>query len=192
MKKSTRIWICITGVLLVVLGVLCIAKPTGTLFATAWLIGLFTLLSGISLLVFTIRTQAYIPNSGSRMLSALLQIILGCVFLSNKFFLSTSLPVVFAMWVLIQGVIIAVNSFDYKRAGFPLWWVIMVLGLCAGVLGVLGLRNPVAAGKTLSLLIGLAVISTGLSYLVAMAALNRFRKRLDGIKDALTRPVDEQ
>ena len=47
MKKSTRIWLVISGILLIVLGVVCIAKPANTLFATAWLIGCFTLLADL-------------------------------------------------------------------------------------------------------------------------------------------------
>lgn len=192
MKKSTKIWICAAGVLLVILGVLCILRPGEALFATAWLIGLFTLLSGIALLVFTLKTQAFIPNSASRMLSALLQIILGCIFLSNKVFLSMSLPVVFAMWVVVEGVIVAVDSFDLRRVGFPMWWVVLLLGICAAALGVIGLRNPVATGRTLSLLIGIAVISAGVSYLLAVASLNRFERRIGEVRDSIVRPVDEQ
>ena len=81
MKKSTKIWICIAGVLLIILGVLCIAKPDITLVSAAWLLGCLTLFSGISKLIFTLRTQKFMPNSGTRMLSALLDIFFGCFFL---------------------------------------------------------------------------------------------------------------
>lgn len=79
MKKSTKIWFVISGILLIVLGVVCIAKPANTLFATAWLLGCFTLLAGIFKMVFTFQTQLFLPNSGSRMLSALLQILIGII-----------------------------------------------------------------------------------------------------------------
>ena len=95
--KSTKIWLAIAGILLVVLGVLCIAQPTATLFATAWLIGLFTLFSGIAQLMFTFKTQAFLPNSGTRALTAILEIIIGIIFLANNFFVAFSLPVIFAV-----------------------------------------------------------------------------------------------
>ena len=174
MKTSTKIWLAIAGILLVALGVLCICRPAATLFTAAWLIGCLTLFAGISKLVFTFRTQAFLPNSGSRMLSAILQIILGLIFLCNNLFLAVSLPVIFAMWVLIEGVIIAVNSFDYKRAGFPGWWAIMLLGICGAVLGVLGLRNPDVSAATLSTIIGLGVIAMGAAYLFALVGIKKF------------------
>lgn len=174
MKTSTKIWLAIAGILLVVLGVLCICRPAATLFTAAWLIGCLTLFAGISKLVFTFRTQAFLPNSGSRMLSAILQIILGLIFLCNNLFLAVSLPVIFAMWVLIESVIIAVNSFDYKRAGFPGWWAILLLGICGAVLGVMGLRNPDVSAATLTTLIGLGVIAMGAAYLFALVGIKKF------------------
>ena len=174
MKTSTKIWLAIAGILLVALGVVCICKPAATLFTAAWLIGCMTLFAGIAKLVFTFRTQAFLPNSGSRMLSAILQIILGLIFLCNNLFLAVSLPVIFAMWVLIEGVIIAVNSFDYKRVGFPGWWTILLLGICGAVLGVLGLRNPDVSAATLSTIIGLGVIAMGAAYLFALVGIKKF------------------
>ena len=42
-----------------------------------------------------------------------------------------------------------------------------------GVSGFFGLKNPDVAGATLSWLIGLGIISTGISYLVALCGINR-------------------
>ncbi len=176
MKTSTKIWIAFTGILLVALGIVCICNPLETLFASAWIIGIFTLFSGISTLIFTIKTQMFLPNSGTRMLSALLQIFLGIFFLVHKGALTLSLPVVFAIWVMVEGIILAVNSFDFKKVGFKYWWCLCLLGVCAAVLGYMGIRNPVAAGQTLSTLIGLAVISSGLTRFVALAGINKFEK----------------
>ena len=178
MKTSTKIWLAIAGILLVVLGVLCISRPAATLFTTAWLIGLFTLFAGVSKLMFTLRTQAFLPNSGTRALSAILEIIIGIIFLANNVFLAFSLPVIFAMWITIESVIIVVNSFDYKRVGFPGWWGILLLGICGVVLGILGLRNPDVTAATLSTLIGLGVIAMGASYLIALLGIQKFENRV--------------
>ena len=178
MKTSTKIWLAIAGILLVVLGVLCISRPAATLLTTAWLIGLFTLFAGVSKLMFTLRTQAFLPNSGTRALSAILEIIIGIIFLANNVFLAFSLPVIFAMWITIESVIIVVNSFDYKRVGFPGWWGILLLGICGVVLGILGLRNPDVTAATLSTLIGLGVIALGASYLIALLGIQKFENRV--------------
>ena len=84
------------------------------------------------------------------------------------------------MWVLIESLIIAVNSFDYKRVGFPGWFVILLLGICGTVLGVLGLKNPEVTAAMLSTLIGLAVIAMGAAYLFALLGVTRFEKKVEG------------
>lgn len=90
----------------------------------------------------------------------------------------------------IESAIITVNSFDYKRVGFPGWWVILLLGICGIVLGVLGLKNPDVTAATLSTLIGLGVISMGAAYLFALLGITRFEKKVDGFRREIG--IDEQ
>lgn len=191
-KTSTKIWLAIAGILLIVLGIVCIANPAATLFSTAWMIGCFTLFSGISQLIFTCRTQAFLPNSGTRMLSSILQIILGIIFLGHNLFVTVSLPIIFASWVLVEGLILAVQSFDFKRVGFSGWWGILLLGIAGAVLGFLGLKNPDVAGTTLSWLIGCGIISLGVSYLLALCGINRFEKKVGQIRSNIKAAIDEQ
>lgn len=179
MKTSTKIWLCLSGVLLVVLGVICIVRPDITLVSAAWILGCFTLVEGITKLIFTLKTQRFIPNSGTRMLSSLLDIFFGCFFLFNILGTAISLPVVFSLWVMIEGVVIAVDSFDYKKVGFSQWWVILVLGVAGAVLGFYGLRNLDVAAKTLSVLIGIGIVANGLAYILALIGINRFEKKIE-------------
>ena len=195
MDKSTKIWLVISGILLVALGILCIAKPAATLFAAAWLIGCFTLFSGISRLVFTFRTERFVPNSGTRMLSALLQILIGVLFLCNNIFVAISIPIVFAMWVLVEGVTIFVLSFDFKKVGFSSWWTLMILGVLVAALGVLGLYHVEATGNIVAILIGTGIIGMGVAYLVAFSGIHKFDKEVakfnNAVKDAMQQPAQE-
>jgi len=181
MKTSTKIWLCIAGLLLIILGVVCIAKPDITMVSAAWMLGCLTLIAGVAKMVFTIKTQAFLPNSGTRMLSALLDIFFGCFFLFNILGTAVSIPVVFAIWVMIEGIVIAVQSFDYKKVGFPQWWVLLILGVCGAVLGFFGLRNLDVTAGVLSTIIGLGIIANGLAYILAVVGVNRFEKKTDEI-----------
>ena len=179
MKKSTKFWMFLAGILLIALGIVCFCRPAAALFSTAWLIGILTLVTGISKLVFTFKTQGFLPNSGTRMLSGLLLVILGFIFLGHKLFLTVSLPVIFAMWVLIEGIVIAVQSFDYKKAGFQYWWVILLLGVVGACLGVFGLKNPDVSATTLSTLIGIALVLLGAAHLMALCGIKKVEKAMN-------------
>ena len=191
MKKSTKVWLAIIGILLIALGVYCLCKPASTLFSTAILIGILTLVTGIAKIVFTFKTQTFMPNSGTRMLSGLFLVILGIIFLVQKVFLTISLPVVFTLWVLVEGVIIAVQSFDYKKSGFKYWWVIFVLGIVGAISGVLGLRDPNVSAITLSSLIGIGIIILGAAHLVALCGVKQIENQVDTIRRAINYKEEE-
>lgn len=178
MKKSSKIWLAIAGVALIASGVVCLGKPLETLFASAWLLGCIVLLSGVFTLIFTFRTQRFLPNSGTRMLSGLVQIFLGLFFLVNNPAVAVSLPFVFAFWVLVEGVTLFIESFDFRKFGFGNWWCICILGIVAAVFGILGLLYPNAAGLTLTILIGIGIILNGVAYLVALFGVNKFERNV--------------
>jgi uncharacterized membrane protein HdeD (DUF308 family) len=178
MEKGKKIWLCIAGILLIALGVYFIIRPDITLVSAAYVLGMLTLFTGIFKLIFTFRTQAFMPNSGTRMLMGLLDVFFGCFFLFNLFGTAISLPFVFAIWVIIEGVSIFVASFDYKKVGFPYWWALMLLGIVGVVLGILGLMNMDITAVTLSVLISISVILFGLAHILAVAGVNRFEKEV--------------
>jgi uncharacterized membrane protein HdeD (DUF308 family) len=184
MKTSHKIWLAISGILLIVLGVMCILKPAETLFNAAVLLGILAVLSGIAKMVFTFQTEKFLPNSGTRMLTSLLQILVGIIILSHKFFVAISLPMVFSLWVIFEGVTLAVQSFDYKKSKFSSWWVLLLLGIAVILLGILALRNLNVAGKTLSLMIGIGIIVSGLGNLFALTGIKQLEKHVKEAREA--------
>lgn len=113
------------------------------------------------------------------MLSALIDIFFGFFILSHQLGIAISLPVLFAIWVIIQGISVAVQSFDYKKAGFSIWWVILILGFCGAILGFFGLKNLDITAATLSGLIGIAII-IGLAHIFAVIGVSRIEKVVKG------------
>lgn len=173
MKTGKKIWLCIVGILLIAMGVYCFSNPSLTMLTTAQILGIGLIVTGITEMVFTFRTQAFLPFSGTRMLSGLLDILFGCFILFHIFGAAISIPMVFAIWVVIEGISVSVQSFDYKKAGFRKWWLIFILGVCATVLGFYGMRNLAATAATLSIFIGIALILSGLGNIFAVIGVSR-------------------
>ena len=78
------------------------------------------------------------------------------------------------------------------QAGFSAWWAVLLLGIAGVVLGFFGLKNPDVAGATLSWLIGLGIISAGVSYLVALCGITRVEKHVKEVRANVKAAIDEQ
>ena len=190
MKTGTKIWLCISGILLIALGVYFIINPNVTLVSAAYVLGFLTLFTGISKLIFTFRTQAFMPNSGTRMLMGLLDVFFGLFFLFHLLGTAASLPFVFAIWVIVEGVSVIVLSFDYKKVGFPYWWALLLLGIVGVVLGILGLKNLDVTAVTLSTLISISVILFGVAHILAVAGVNRFEKEVKNAVNKVNQAIN--
>lgn len=190
MKKISKIYLALTGILLVVLGIVCVAHPGATLLSAAWLIGLLTFVSGVFTLCYGVSAQLLLPNAGSVTLSGIIQLLLGIFFLANEGALAASLPIVFSVWVIFESVTVAVRAFDYRRVGFPLWWLPLLLGIGGVALGFVALRTPASTAALLSTLIGLGIIVGGVTRLLALFCLRRFEQAARRWRHAGNETVD--
>ena len=190
--KRINIYLIVTAVLLIALGVVCIFNPGAGFVSAAWLMGLFILASGISSLIFGLRAQAFLPNAGSTTLLAIFQIIVGLMLATNILASQIALIAVFAMWVMFEGVSLAVLSIDYKKGGYDRWWVMLLLGVCSILLGFLAIRKPESTGAFLGILLGLGILANGIVRIVAFFGLKRIENRLRDLKESATaRPIDD-
>ncbi len=190
--KRINIYLIITAVLLIALGVVCIFNPGAGFVSAAWIMGLFILASGISSLIFGLRAQAFLPNAGSTTLLAIFQIIVGLMLATNILASQIALIAVFAMWVMFEGVSLAVLSIDYKKGGYDRWWVMLLLGVCSILLGFLAIRKPESTGAFLGILLGLGILANGIVRIVAFFGLKRIENRLRDLKESATaRPIDD-
>ena len=177
--KKAKIYLIVTAILLFVLGGVCICNPGAGLLSVAWLIGILTLLSGVFTLLFSLKMQRIMPNAATNTLSGVIQIMLGVMFLAGNFFVAASLPIVFGFWIMLEGFSMVFQSFDFKKQEVAQWWVMLIIGIGIVVLGVVALKNPLTAGKTLSVLVGISAIITAILRCCIAASINKLKKRIE-------------
>ena len=190
MKTSTKIWMCLAGVALVALGVLCIVYPGSTLLSLSWLFGLFFFLGGCTQMAAWAATRGFMPLSGLSFFSALLQIILGCVMLFHPAPVMVALPFIFAFWLLFEGINLAIGSADFRRVGFGHWWIQCCFGVLAACIGVYCLLNPAASINTIAWIVGIGIILDGIGNWVKVALVNKVEKRFIKLHDRLKEVED--
>ena len=154
--KRVNTYLLITALLMIVLGVVCILNPVDIFNSMAWLVGLLILCTGVTSLFFGLRAQRYLPNAGSTTLLAVFQIIVGLMLATNILASEVALIAVFSMWVMFEGISLAVLSIDYRKSHYDRWWLMLILGVCSIVLGFLALREPETTSAFLGVLIGIS------------------------------------
>ena len=179
MKTSTKIYMVLTGILLIALGVLCICNDTEALVSLTWLVGIFAIAASITTFMFYLDSHAFLFNSGSILLTAIAQFIVGILFIGNDFIVASYIPYFFAIWIMLTGINGAIHSFDFKKVGFVNWWVLLILGIIGAVIGIIIFRYPVFGTKLMAILIGAAVILNGLSYIIAVFGIHKFETSIE-------------
>lgn len=187
--KKVNIYLILTALLLIVLGGICITHPGDGFQAIAWLIGLLILLTGCLGLLFGMKAHKILPNAGSSRILAAFQIVVGLLFLCNKVLAAEAIIVIFAMWILFEGISLSVLSIDYKRAGYERWWLMLILGVCSMFLSFLAMRNPTGVGNFMGLLLGLGILANGVERIVAFFGLKRIEKQAKENQESTT-PID--
>lgn len=185
MNKSTKILMILAGVATVAIGVFCLLNPVETILSMAWMVGFMLIIGGAMQMGAWSKIRRLLPQSGLMFLSAMLKILLGALFLVNPAPLALGLPFIFALWVLTEGVQIAVGSSDFKQAGFKYWYVILIVGIIASLFGCYGLYNIEASAKVLSTLVGVGIIFSGIGYFVRVWATKKAEDRLGKMKDKM-------
>ena len=191
MKKSSKIWMCLAGIALVALGVLCIMYPGSTLLSLAWLIGILFFVGGCTQMGAWASLRSIMPRSGLTFFSALLQIILGCLMIFQPGPVMLTLPFLFAFWLIFEGVDMAIGSYDFKIVGFSKWWILCCLGILTAAFGIYCVINPNVSVEAIAWIVGLGIILDGVGNWVKVILVNKVEKRLTQLGDRFQAAVKE-
>ena len=184
--KKVSFYLLITALLLIVLGVMCILNPGEGFQDMAWLVGLLILVSGVLSLLFGIYSKEILPNAFYTRILGIVQIAVGLLFVCNKFLGSTVLVVIFAIWVMFEGLSLAILSFNYKKGGYKRWWIMLLLGVLSLVLGFLAVSHPAKVGVLFGILLGAGILANGIDRIVAYTALKTLRTYARDIRESAT------
>lgn len=184
MKPSTKIFMGISGIFLVIAGIVVMANPGATLVSLAWILGFMLTFAGVFTFLCWFFGARLIFGGPTVLFAAIGEILLGCFLFGNDILVAEALPYIFGIWILIKGIDVAVRSFDYKAVGFKPWWILLILGIASAILGIFSLTKPVVGSSAISILIGLGILLDGVHYIVGLFGIQKFENRVKkNIKD---------
>ena len=160
--KTAKIGYLVISVLFCVLGIVLIAAP-GT--SVVWLGRLL----GIGMIVFgAIKLVGYFSRDLFR-LAFQYDLAIGILLVALGLMLLTKPGRAMDFMCLILGIAVASDGFfkvqmslDAKRFGLSTWWLILILGVIAGIAGLAAAFHPVEGTKVLMMLLGASLLAEGL------------------------------
>ena len=162
---SRGLWI-ISGVLLILCGILCLSRPVVALAAISLFLGLSMLFSGIVDIVIFARGRDRMVGSVWFLVDGILTVLLSLFVLFDQAFTALSLPFIFGMWLLFSGVSKFINSFDLRRLGVRGWGWFTALGVLLAVAGFVSFLSPMASIFAMTAIVGMLLIIQGIAFIL--------------------------
>lgn len=161
-----RILTIITGVLLVLTGLWCVANQGAAFTALAFVLGIVMIIKGLISALAFFRRKEQPEGLEWNLAEAMVSIILGIVVLSNQ--LATDLMIImfFGMWLLFAGCNGIAFSLALKNREDKMWNWTLILGIVSVAVGIYAFLNPIIAGLAAGLVVGIIFLVQGVNTLV--------------------------
>ncbi len=174
-KKSTG-WIIALSIVLIILGIAAILLPgIASAFFTS-MIGWITLISGGVMIVQSFQSKP-VRGFWLNLLVGIFYAIAGCYILFNLGAAVLILTFTFGVLFIVEGIYTIIMAFT-NRAGHRMSWLVALNGIITLILGIMVLnRFPFSAIWLIGLYMGISLLMTGSSLLVAALTIRRSTAR---------------
>ena len=167
-----------------VLGVLLLVMPQTSLLWICYAFGAVVLVTGIVCLIQYARVRGSGFAAPFLLVGGVITAALGLFTLAQPHTVASVLPVVFGLFLLVEGCSRIGAALDLARRKADKWWVLLLLSLLSIALGLLLLFDPFEAAVSAVMLCGVLLIVEGaLSLACALYAAMELRA-LDRMADA--------
>lgn len=127
----------VIGVLLVLCGIVFIVSPAETLVTLTIFAGAFFLVAGIFDIINYFRFRKTGAASGWTIFYAILDIIIGLMFLIHPVALAGVIPWVIGIFVLVFGIYECIAAFSVRKTGTSMWGWVLFSGIVGIIIGLL-------------------------------------------------------
>ncbi|TGD23524.1 hypothetical protein EGT49_05590 [Companilactobacillus suantsaicola] len=157
----------IIGLISLYAGYLVIWYPLRSLSTIAVIFGFFAILRGVYQLWFGSQMTRFLGvRSGWTIFSAIVDIIIGIIFISHVQVGVAAIVYLFAIWFLLDAVFQIFTARFYHFFGRKYYILIVIVALLNLLFAVILLFNPVLAGDFIVFLLAFFFFATGLSEII--------------------------
>lgn len=141
-QTTNRDWSLIAGgALLLIVGAICVFWPGVSIVTVAIVVGCALIAACIFDFIVYFRTRGTAVHSGWTIVNAVLDLILGVLFLINPV-IAAEVITIFAGWLLVcYGIFAIVMSVGLRKASDK-WWLVLLNGIVSILCGILFFVSP--------------------------------------------------
>ncbi|GIG34664.1 HdeD family acid-resistance protein [Cellulomonas pakistanensis] len=165
------------GVLMIVLGLLLLVEPLGTLVALVWVFGVFAVVDGAVVLLQALLARGR-PGFGWLVAEGLVSIGFGALIMLWPDVTALTLFYLLALWVLVLGVTAVIVAVTQYRARDLAWSATLVFGLVGFLFGLLLAIKPQGTVEVILTVYGLFAFVAGVVMLVGGFATRSLSRQL--------------
>lgn len=153
---TRNFWLLIIGSLLILSGLVVICNPITALMASAMFVGFMFIVIGCGYLMAFQKSE-----SALALALGILDIIIGLVFLMNITIVTASMPVIFALWILFNGITEIVMGYQLRKTNDSDWKILFWGGICSVLFSLFVFLHPFIGSFIITTLIGIYLIVYG-------------------------------
>lgn len=182
-KRAVKNWwiSLLVGILAVIVGVWCLARPDQSLLAMTYVFVANFLICGVLDIVFAVSNRNILTGWGWTLTSGIFEILMGILLLTLPTpVITTILIYMIGFWMLFRAVWGIGESCQLQFMGVKGWGWLLAFSILAVIFSFIYLLSPVFAGVFLIVFIGFALIVYGIFRIVLAMKFRSYYKEVQG------------
>ena len=184
MLRYVKNGMLILSIVFIALGLLLLVMPQTSLLWICYAFGAVVLITGVVCLVQYVRIRGSGFAAPFFLVAGVITAALGLFTLARPEVVASFLPVVFGIFILVDGFGRIGTAVDLARRQGDKWWLMMLFSLLSIALGILLLVNPFGAAVSVVMLCGVLLIIEGVVNLSCVVYTAMELRALDRMADA--------
>lgn len=171
--KKLKWNVIISSVIYVALGVILLIWPEMTAKNICYVVGVISIAVGVVNLIDYIRKDYSVDEYRYNLVYGMVFILLGIFIFVKVETVISIIPVLLGFAVTISGLLKFQNAVDLVRMKYSGWGIVMIVSILNIAFGIVLIMNPFASAMILFICIGIGMIYSGVSDLIATIMLSR-------------------
>lgn len=161
MLRTMKTGMLVFSVFYIIIGLLLLIMPATALLWICYAFGAVVLVTGLSCLLLYARQHGSGFAAPLMLVCGVVTTGLGIFTLFKPQTVASFLPVVFGLFILVDGVNRIASGIELAKRKGQKWWILLLFGIVSAALGILLVWHPFSAAVSITMLCGIMLVVEG-------------------------------